>query len=72
MSNTNKELYEWAWEQVAKGNQIDSLIFDLRRHLKNRELMKNNLDWLAYHNRTNMSIHIGYAPLLIEALENIR
>lgn len=72
-SNTNKELYEWAWNEVKRGSEIDRLIFDLKRHLKNRELTLNNPDrCLPYHDRTNMPIHVAYAPLLIEALENLR
>ena len=34
MSNTDKELYEWAWEEVSNGDVIDRLVSELERYLK--------------------------------------
>lgn len=70
-SNTNKELYEWAWDQYYKGNEIDMLIRGLKRDVQAHNLARQSPDYVSGYRR-NVSIDIGYAPLLIEALENLR
>lgn len=71
-SNTNKELYDWAWGQYYRGNEIDILINELKRNLKAYELIRQSPDYVPGYHKRNMSIDVGYASLIIEALENIR
>lgn len=71
MSNTNKELYEWAWDQYYKGREIDTLLGEFRRFQSSWELIKGGA-LAPYGASSTMSINKSYIPLLIEALENLR
>lgn len=72
MSNTDKELYEWAWEEISNGDVIDRLVDELERYLKCYKKLQESSEYDAYQSRRTMSIDISYAPLIIEALEKLR
>lgn len=74
MSNTNKELYEWAWNEYHKGREIDILLKDMRYYLRSWELVKSGdvHSPTTYGFSDSLSINKAYVPLLIEALENLR
>lgn len=74
MSNTNKELYEWAWDQYNKSGKIDMLIEDMERFLKRWEIIKKGegVSPTPYGVSECISINRAYVPLLIEALENLK
>lgn len=71
MSNTNKELYQEAWNEYHKGSEIDLLLTQLRRHLKQQELIRN-AEIAPYGMSCFISIDNVYIPLLIEALEKLK
>lgn len=70
-SNTNKELYEWAWDQYHLGNEIDLLIRQLKRDIQAHNLARQSTQYASCLRR-NVSVDVGYAPLLIEALEKLQ
>lgn len=74
MSNTNKELYEWAWDQYYKSGKIDILLRDMNRFLKSWEIIKKGEvhSPSTYGFSDSLSINKAYIPLLIEALENLK
>lgn len=71
MSNTNKELYEWAWDEYYKGREIDILLGEFRRFQSSWELARGG-QLAPLGISSTMSINKTYIPLLIEALENLK
>jgi hypothetical protein len=72
-SNTDKELYEWAWKEYRKGNEIDILLNELKRRQKAIELyLTGDMRVMPGHDPCHVTFNNGHIPLLIEALENLR
>lgn len=71
MSNTDKELYEWAWNEYHKGREIDILLGEMSRFLKGWELVRGGA-LTPIGVSSTISINKAYVPLMIEALENLK